>query len=111
MTDIQIQKPQHQTEQTFKGLEWLVDEIERNLTSAYNELEVFTKDVNDETRIYFCLGHIHQISGPFKILQCQGLILLCEEMEAVTQAIIDKKVSNIPEACEILVQVIIRLPI
>ena len=111
MTDIQMQKPQHQTEQTFKGLEWLVDEIERNLTSAYNELEAFTKDVNDETKIYFCLGHIHQISGPFKILQCQGLILLCEEMEAVTQAIIDKKVSNIPEACEILVQVIIRLPI
>lgn len=111
MTDIQIQKPQFQTEQTFKGLEWLVDEIERNLTSAYNELEAFTKDLNDETKIVFCLGHIHQISGPFKILQCQGLILLCEEMEAVTQAIIDKKVTRIPEACEILVQVIIRLPI
>ena len=111
MTDIQIQKPQQHREQTFKGLEWLVDEIERNLTSAYNELEAFTKDTDDETKIYFCLGHIHQISGPFRMLQCQGLILLCEEMEEVTQAIIDKKVSNIPEACEILVQVIIRLPI
>jgi len=111
MTDVQINTPKEQTGQMFKGLEWLVDEIERNLTSAFNDLEAFTKDTSDQTKINFCLAHIHQISGPFKILQCQGLILLAEEMEALTQSIIDKQVSNTAEACEILVQVIIRLPI
>jgi hypothetical protein len=67
--DIQMHKPKEQKVQLFKGLEWLIDEIEKNLTSAFNELEAFTQDLDDETKIYFCLGHLHQISGPFKILQ------------------------------------------
>ena len=110
MTDHQAPESTHQPAQIYKGLEWLVDEIERNLTSALNELEAFTKDTSDETKIYFCLGHLHQISGPFKILQCQGLILLAEEMEALTQSIINRQVSSINEACEIMVQIIVRLP-
>jgi chemosensory pili system protein ChpA (sensor histidine kinase/response regulator) len=96
---------------TFTGLEWLVGEIENSLQSAFNELEAFTQNNSDETKIRFCLGHLHQISGSFKILQCEGCILLVEEMEALTQGILDKKISNINEACEILVQAIIKLPI
>lgn len=110
MTNQQMQEPMRQQAQIYKGLEWLVDEIERNLSSAFNELEAFTKEPADETKIHFCLGYLHQISGPFKILQCQGMILLAEEMEALTQSIIDRQVSNVPEACEIVAQVIIRLP-
>ena len=111
MSDIQMQDSQNSQTQAFKGLEWLIDEIERSLTSAFSELEAFTQDTDDETKIRFCLSHLHQISGPFKILECQGSMLLAEEMEALTQSIIDRKVSNIHEACEILVQAIIRLPI
>ena len=96
---------------TFTGLEWLIGEIENSLQSAFNELEAFTQNNSDETKIRFCLGHLHQISGSFKILQCEGCILLVEEMEALTQGILDKKISNINEACEILVQAIIKLPI
>ena len=111
MSDIQMQDSHNSQTQTFKGLEWLIDEIERSLTSAFSELEAFTQDTDDETKIRFCLSHLHQISGPFKILGCQGSMLLAEEMEALAQSIIDRKVSNIHEACEILVQAIIRLPI
>ena len=96
---------------TFTGLEWLVGEIENSLQSAFNELEAFTHNNSDETKIRFCLGHLHQITGSFKILQCESCILLVEEMEALTQKILDKKISNINEACEILVQAIIKLPI
>ena len=96
---------------TFTGLEWLVGEIENSLQSAFNELEAFTQNNSDETKIRFCLGHLHQIAGSFKILQCEGCTLLIEEMEALTQSILDKKISNINEACEILVQAIIKLPI
>lgn len=84
MRDTQVHKPKEQKVEIFKGLEWLVDEIGKNLISAFNELEAFTQDLEDETKINFCLGHLHQISGPFKILQCKGLILLAEEMEALT---------------------------
>lgn len=96
---------------TFTGLEWLVGEIESSLNAAFSELESFTRNTGDETKIRFCMGHLHQINGPFKILECEGCILLVEEMEALTQAIIDKKVSNIDEASEILVQAIVKLPI
>jgi len=96
---------------TFTGLEWLVGEIENSLKSAFNELEAFTQNNSDETKIRFCLGHLHQIAGSFKILQCEGCILLVAEMEGLTQGILDKQISNINEACEILVQAIIKLPI
>ena len=106
MSDVQVKSIK-----TFTGLEWLVGEIENSLNAAFNELETFTQNTGDETKIRFCIGHLHQINGPFKILECEGCILLVEEMEALTQAIIDKKVSNINEACEILVQAIVKLPI
>jgi len=106
MSDAQIKRIK-----TFTGLEWLVGEIENSLDAAFTELEAFTQNNDDETKIRFCLGHLHQIAGPFKILEYEGCIFLVEEMEALTQAIIDKKVSNINEACEILVQAIVKLPI
>ena len=96
---------------TFTGLEWLISEIENSLQAAFSELEAFTENNSDETKIRFCLGHLHQIAGSFKILQCEGCILLVEEMEALTHGILDKKISNVNEACEILVQAIIKLPI
>ena len=106
MSEVQIKRIK-----TFTGLEWLVGEIENSLDAAFNELEAFTQNNSDETKIRFCLGHLHQITGPFKILEYEGCIFLVEEMEALTQAIIDRKVSNINEACEILVQAIVKLPI
>ena len=106
MSDVQIKSVK-----TFAGLEWLIEEIENSLNAAFSELEAFTQNTSDETKIHFCIGHLHQIIGPFKILECEGCILLVEEMEALTQAIIDKKVSNINEACEILVHAIVKLPI
>jgi len=106
MSEVQIKRIK-----TFTGLEWLVGEIESSLDAAFSELEAFTQNNSDETKIRFCLGHLHQITGPFKILEYEGCIFLVEEMEALTQAIIDKKVSNINEACEILVQAIVKLPI
>ncbi len=108
---IQEKGVQVKSVKTFTGLEWLVGEIENSLQSAFNELEAFTQNNSDETKIRFCLGHLHQIAGSFKILQCEGCTLLIEEMEALTQSILDKKISNINEACEILVQAIIKLPI
>ncbi len=106
MSEVQVKSTK-----PFTGLEWLVGEIESSLHAAFNELESFTQNTNDETKIRFCLGHIHQINGPFKMLECAGCVLLVEEMEALAQAIIAKKVSNVNEACEILVQAIIKLPI
>ena len=96
--NIHEKKLQVKNVKTFTGLEWLVGEIENSLQSAFNELEAFTENNSDETKIRFCLGHLHQIAGSFKILQCEGCILLVEEMEALTQRILDKKISNINEA-------------
>jgi len=106
MSDVQIKRIK-----TFTGLEWLIGEIENSLDAAFSELEAFTQNDSDETKIRFCIGHLHQITGPFKILEYEGCIFLVDEMEALAQAIIDKKVSNINEACEILVQAIVKLPI
>ena len=97
--------------QGFKGLDWLLDEIESSLKMAFEELEAFIGNPDDETRIRFCLGHLHQIWGPFKILECQGAILIAEELENVANGLLDKSINNQTEAVEVLVQSIIKLPL
>ena len=54
MSDAQIKRIK-----TFTGLEWLVGEIENSLDAAFTELEAFTQNNDDETKIRFCLGHLH----------------------------------------------------
>ncbi len=96
--------------QNLRGLEWLIDEVEASLTQAYDALETYLNDPTDLPQLRFCLGHIHQVYGSLKIAECHGGVLLVEEMEGLVDALMKGSVSNVAEACEVLVQAILKVP-
>ena len=94
----------------LQGLEWLVDEVETSLHQAYEALESYLVDPTDESQIRFCLSYIHQVHGSLKIAECHGPLLLAEEMEALAVSMLEGHVKNVADACDVMVQAILKLP-
>lgn len=94
----------------LKGLEWLIEEVEASLNLAYESLESYLADSSDEAQIRYCLSYLHQIHGSLKIVECHGPLLLAEEMEALAESILERQVKNITDACDVMVQAILKLP-
>ena len=94
----------------LKGLEWLIEEVEASLNLAYEALESYLADSSDEAQIRYCLSYLHQIHGSLKIVECHGPLLLAEEMEALAESILEREVKNITDACDVMVQAILKLP-
>src|SRR5690606_26355904 len=57
------------------------------------------------------LTHIHQVHGSLQMVEFYGAALLAEEMEALSRALIAKKVRNEGEAQEVLMRAILQLPV
>ncbi len=69
----------------YAALDWVVGEIGETLKQARQALEAYVENLQDSTRIRFCLTHIHQVHGSLQMLEFSGAALLAEEMEATCQ--------------------------
>ncbi len=58
----------------------------------------------------FCQTYVHQVHGTLQMVEFYGAALLAEEMEQLTQALLDGRVGNQNEALEVLMQAILQLP-
>ncbi len=95
----------------YAALDWVQGEIADTLKEARQSLEAYVEDPKDETRIRFCLTHIHQVHGSLQMVQFHSASLLAEEMEHLTQAIMSENVVNAAEAQEVLMRSLLQLPI
>src|SRR5690606_38213674 len=64
----------------------------------------------DTARLRFCLNYLHQVHGTLQMVELYGAALLTEEMEKLTQAILNDSVASIDEAVEVLMESILQLP-
>lgn len=94
----------------FAALDWLIHEIGETLKEARQALEAFVENPKDSVRIRFCLTHIHQVHGSLQMVEFFGAAMLAEEMERLTQAMIQGGVSNMGEAQEVLMRAILQFP-
>ena len=95
----------------YAALEWVIGEIGDTLKEARQALEAYVEDPKDSTRIRFCLTHIHQVHGTLQMVEFHGASLLAEEMEQLSQALLDDAVSSAAEAHEVLMRSLLQLPI
>lgn len=96
--------------QDYIALDWVKGEIEETLQQAQQSLEDYVENPQDKTRLKFCLSYLHQIHGTLTMVEFYGAALLAEEMEAVTNALVNDQISQQRPALEILMQAIIQLP-
>ena len=95
----------------FAVLDWVQGEIVETLQEARQSLEAYVEDPKDETKIRFCLTHIHQVYGSLQIVEFEGASLLAKEMELLTQALISNSVVHVEDAQEILMRTMLQLPV
>lgn len=94
----------------FAALDWVIVEISETLKEARQALEAFVEDSKDSTKMRFCLTYIHQVHGSLQMVEFHGASLLAEEMEHLAQALMDNKVTSVPEAQEVLMRSLLQLP-
>jgi chemosensory pili system protein ChpA (sensor histidine kinase/response regulator) len=95
----------------FAALDWLIHEIGETLREARQSLEAYVENPKDAVRIRFCLTHIHQVHGSLQMVEFYGAAMLADEMEQLTQAMINNAVSNPAEAQEVLMRAILQFPL
>ncbi|RYY77099.1 MAG: response regulator [Gammaproteobacteria bacterium] len=95
----------------FAALDWLIHEIGETLKEARQALEAYVENPKDAVRIRFCLTHIHQVHGSLQMVEFFGAAMLAEEMEKLTQAMIQGTVGNTAEAQEVLMRAILQFPV
>jgi chemosensory pili system protein ChpA (sensor histidine kinase/response regulator) len=95
----------------FAALDWLIHEIGETLKEARQALEAYVENPKDAVRIRFCLTHIHQVHGSLQMVEFFGAAMLAEEMEKLTQAMIQGAVVNAAEAQEVLMRAILQFPV
>ena len=95
----------------FTALDWVTGEIGETLKQASDALEAYVANMEDATRIRFCLNHIHQVHNILLMVELHGGALLAEEMEKLSRAVIEKTVVNANDAFEVLMRAILQLPV
>ncbi|RBW49209.1 Hpt domain-containing protein [Marinobacter sp. F3R11] len=92
------------------ALDWVRGEIQDTLTQGQHALEAYVENRDDSARLRFCLNYLHQVHGTLKMVELYGAALLTEEMEKLTQAVLDNSVNSVDEAVNVLMQSILQLP-
>ncbi|HET8850805.1 MAG TPA: Hpt domain-containing protein, partial [Marinobacter sp.] len=92
------------------ALDWVRGEIQDTLTQGQHALEAYVENRDDTARLRFCLNYLHQVHGTLQMVELYGAALLAEEMEKLTQAILNDTVTSVDEAVDVLMQAILQLP-
>lgn len=95
----------------YVALEWVKGEVAETLKQARQALESFVENPQDPTRMRFCLTYVHQVHGTLQMVEFHGAALLAEEMEHLSQALMEGRVGNQGEALEVLMQAILQMPV
>ncbi|VAW92285.1 Signal transduction histidine kinase CheA [hydrothermal vent metagenome] len=91
-------------------LSWVKSEIDTTLEQAQKALEVYEESPEDDSQIKFCLNYLHQVHGTLKMVELYGASLVAEELETLTLALSENKVSNKDETFQVLIKGMVQLP-
>ncbi|MDX1756928.1 MAG: Hpt domain-containing protein [Marinobacter sp.] len=92
------------------ALDWVRGEIQDTLIQGQQALEAYVENRDDSARLRFCLNYLHQVHGTLQMVELYGAALLTEEMERLTQALLNESIANTEDAIEVLMQAILQLP-
>ncbi len=94
----------------YSTLNWVKGEIDETLDQARQSLEAFVETPEDETQLQFCVNHLHQVHGTLKMVELYGAVMIAEEMENLSIAIQENKITKKDDAYDILMRAILQLP-
>ena len=94
----------------FTTLTWVKPELDETLRQARNALQNFVEEGADPGQLRECTTHLHQVQGTLRMVELYGAAMVAEEMEQLSKALTDDKVTNRDDAFAVLMQGIVQLP-
>jgi chemosensory pili system protein ChpA (sensor histidine kinase/response regulator) len=94
----------------YVALEWVKGEIGETLKQARQAIETFVENPREPVPLYLCRDYLHQVHGTLQMVEFYGAALLAEEMEQLTEALVEGRVASQRDALETLMQAILQLP-
>ncbi len=91
-------------------LSWVKSEIDATMDNARKALEAFVETPDDESQLRFCLNYLHQVYGTLQMVELYGAGMLAQELEVITQALIDNQINNRNDAFEAMMRGMMQLP-
>ncbi|MGE7963271.1 Hpt domain-containing protein [Pseudomonas sp. NPDC089918] len=94
----------------YVALEWVKGEIAETLKQAHQAIETLIDDPQATHTLSECLACVHQVHGSLQMVEFYGAALLAEEIEQLTSALQQNRVSHRDEAIHLLLQALGQLP-
>src|SRR4249919_3916468 len=94
----------------FTTLTWVKPELDETLRQARNALQNFVEEGADPGQLRECTTHLHQVQGTLRMVELYGAAMVAEEMEQLSKALLDDKVTSRDDAFAVLMQGIVQLP-
>src|SRR3989304_4955792 len=91
-------------------LGWVRNEIDETLKQARLALESFLESPSDDTRLRFCITHLHQVVGTLLMVELDGAARLAKESEAPAEARLGDNSLATTERLETLTRALLVLP-
>jgi chemosensory pili system protein ChpA (sensor histidine kinase/response regulator) len=91
-------------------LSWVKAEIDESLRQAHVALESFAENSSDDTRLRFCVTHLHQVLGTLQMVELDGAAMLAREAEGMADAILNEQLAANDANLELLSRAILLLP-
>jgi chemosensory pili system protein ChpA (sensor histidine kinase/response regulator) len=91
-------------------LGWVKTEIDESLKQAHIALESFAENPSDDTRLRFCVTHLHQVVGTLQMVELDGAAMLGREAEALAEAVLDEQLGPSENLLELITRAILLLP-
>ncbi len=88
----------------YVALEWVKGEIAETLKQAHQAIETLIDDPQATHTLSECLACVHQVHGSLHMVEFYGAALLAEEIEQLTSALQQNRVSHRDEAIHLLLQ-------
>src|SRR6478609_3182963 len=94
----------------FTTLTWVKPELDETLKQARNALQNYVEEGEDPSELKTCSELLHQVQGTLRMVELYGAAMVAEEMEQLSKALVDQKVTNRETAYASLMQGIVQLP-
>ncbi len=94
----------------YNSLRWVKKELDLILQEAQASLSAYIDDTGETDRLRESVEHLHMVQGTLQMVELYGAAQLAEEMEKVSEALLNGKIDKVDDAYDVLMRSMLQLP-
>jgi len=94
----------------YNSLRWVKKELDLILQEAQASLSAYIEDTSEVDRLRESVEHLHMVQGTLQMVELYGAAQLAEEMEKVSEALLNGTIDKVDDAYDVLMRSMLQLP-